>query len=220
MRTRNEVPLYEKKLQDLHVEVESLASVVSDKQGENTRLSSENLSLEKKLNQLNAEITLKETHVKNLDSVISRKENQLYDLNEQSAKKEQEHQDKIKTHTENLETLGRSLKIHEQKIAEYKEIISQVSSLEDKRSFLTSELTRLEGELKEKSVANSLESDELEKKRAEVRDEIEKNGKILSEIVAQKGEVENWVRTLQRYYDESNINMQILSIFGLEKGNC
>lgn len=98
----------------------------------------------------------------------------------------------------------------------------EITTLQSIKATLTEELDHLEKNITFIREERRVEDESMEAKREEIRDEIAtlndligKNGRIAYGIEQDRAKLEIYIRRLQRYYDETGVQLNILSEFNL-----
>lgn len=208
---------YKKKIQELHTELESvtlqLASVCEKRDVLGCK--NENLVLEN--NKLSEIINKRKLEIEILDKQIEERKisyKKLVDEYSDYREKEEAGLDMFLNIKNTIQNNIRDLEEKEKVLSKVKpEVVNAMAKI----MCLSEESKKIDINNREKSILLNAKEKELSEKEKELYTLVEKNGRILTGTEYNLRTIEHYVRRLQRYYDETGLNIHILEQFNIKK---
>lgn len=196
-------------------EINAAAKQLGELATERDTLKSENKTLQDEKAQLYNDISQARLSLDDVRSQVNRASQAHVTLDAEHATKRAAYASAVSDLEAQIATLKKEL-------ADLEPLRKEITELKSIKATLSQELDVLEKNISFIREEHRVEDEAIEAKRQELRKEIdvlndliEKNGRMVQAHEQDRATLEIYVRRLQRYYDESHINLSILPAFGL-----
>lgn len=168
-----------------------------------------------------------------INSIIGKNKDELVSLEQRILNKKKELNDIISTNENTIASYREEIKSITSAVDVLKDTEIKLEKKKEELSIVThdcdkAELALFETNTKRREIENSIAAkfkvvvireDAVDKKEKEINDKIHKNGIILTSTEVNLRNLEQYVKRLQRHYDEQKININILAEFGIKRDN-
>jgi len=211
--------LVAKKVEDISSSINKKSQELGDVTSVHESKKREIDTMSKEVLSINNIIRVKGEEILSLEKLISRKNDELKELIAKHGEIDQSHREKILSLNEKENALINL----DSSIQEKKEELELATHSWEKAELALFEANKNRKEI-EKTIAAKFailatRENDVDKKEKEVNDKLHKNGMILTRIEEQHGKLDLYVKRLQRYYNETGVNIQILDEFGIKGDN-
>lgn len=219
MKKKNDIPAYEKRIGELHAELEKAARTVGEKIGERDRLISENARLEEGNKVLEVKTDHRVKALTDLDSKISERSVQLSKITSEHNDRVIEHEVSIRELERQMSELGERISIAKMNLAALPNATAELANSRAELVKVTSAIAaqKREGDIINKETAKAMSA--LKEKEGQLRDLADRTGKVATQNVKDRYKIVVYAKRLQRYYNDHKIKLNILPVFEIKDIN-
>lgn len=206
---------HEEKIGEYRKELGTFSNQLSELIKDKETIASEVATLEKQKAVLVSELTAASQEVIRLDKIMVTHDSRLAAVNKEINEKLNLSVSWLTEYNGRVLELSGRIDTLSSKVDELQSIKQQLEPLKEERETILRDISIAQSKkiAIEQDIAKQY--DDLSNKKEDLSQLIEKHGKILTQTEENLAKIELYARRLQRYYDETGINLQILPIFGI-----
>lgn len=213
---RKEQLAYQKKIEELRNECNSVNKVLSETKSNNETIRNENSLLQKQ--------------IREQKEVLNGLNIQILDAEKLLQNRKDGYVSEVKSNQESISSLKlketeiiRTIQKLEEEFKKKKEIENEVKRVQEeynellvKKNVLRDELKELQDTILQEKKDIDKERKSLNKEKIEISEQIKKVERMVVDYTEKLCKVELYAKRLQKYYNETGIRLQILKEFGIE----